>query len=172
MIGSLIGAGASLAGNVLGGIMGSKSAKRYRKMLAEQKKKNEEWYNRRYNEVGTERADAQAALTRMREVMAERRKASSGAQAVMGSGAERVAVEKDAQNKALANTISAINAQQEARKDAIEAQYQSRAAQLAQQEMELEQGRAEGIAQATSGMLGAAGDIAGSFFDESPKKSK
>ena len=141
-----------MIGSIIGGIMGAKSASKQRKMLEAEKQKNDAWYNRRYNEVGTERADAQAALTAMRDAQRERSAAARGAAAVMGGSAESAAAEKEAQNKAMASTIATINAANEARKDAIENQYMNRDASISAQQLQAEQNKANAIAQAGAGL--------------------
>lgn len=141
-----------MIGSILGGIFGASSAKRQAKMLSEEKNKNQRWYDRRYNEDSTQRADAQSALTAMREAMKERTAASAGTSAVMGGTGEQVAAEKAAQNSALADTISSIARSGEARKDNIEAQYQARDAQLSQQQLDAEKAKAAAIAQAGAGL--------------------
>ena len=83
MIGSLIGGGLKIGGAIAGGISGAKSAAKQQRMLNQQKMQNQRWYDQRYNEDSTQRADAQAALTNMRNAMAERSQASAGAAAVM-----------------------------------------------------------------------------------------
>lgn len=47
-------------------------------MLGEQRRKNQDWYDRRYNEDATQRADAQAMLTRTAEAIRQRNLASAG----------------------------------------------------------------------------------------------
>jgi hypothetical protein len=153
-----------MIGSILGGIFGAKSASKQRRMLEEERKKNEQWYNRRYNEVGTERADAQAALTKMRDMMRERSESSRGASVVAGSSNERGAVEKAAQTSALAQAISDINVNNEARKDSIEAQYQSRDSDLAAQKLAAERQKAQAIAQAGAGLDKTINSVAGSFL--------
>jgi hypothetical protein len=141
-----------MLGSILGGIFGARSASKQRKMLENEKKKNEQWYNRRYNEVGTERADAQAALTAMRDAQKERSASARGAAAAMGGSAESVAAEKEAANKAMASTIATINGANESRKDSIENQYMNRDASLAEQQLAAEQRKANAIAQAGAGL--------------------
>lgn len=141
-----------MIGSILGGIFGAKSAQKQRKMVEDEKKKNEQWYNRRYNEVGTERADAQAALTAMREAQAERAASAKGASAVMGGSVESAAAEKMAANKAMASTIATINAANEARKDQIENQFLSRDQALSAQQLAAEQAKADAIAKAGAGL--------------------
>lgn len=161
MIGSIIGGAMKIGGAVAGGIMGANSARKQARMIADEKSKNQAWFDRRYNEDSTQRADAQAALTNMREMMKERSAASAGASAVMGGTEESIAAEKEAQNKALAETTSGIVVNGEARKDAIEAQYQSRDAQLGQMQLDVEKQKAASIAGAISGVSGAGAGIAG-----------
>lgn len=158
MIGSIIGGAMKIGGAVAGGVMGAKSARKQARMIAEEKSKNQAWFDRRYNEDSTQRADAQAAITRMRDVMKER--TSAGAAAVMGGTEESVAAEKEAQNKALAETTSNIVVNGEARKDSIEAQYQSRDAQLGQMQLDAERQKAASMAGAISGVAGVGGGIA------------
>lgn len=160
MIGSIIGGAMKIGGAVAGGVMGAKSARKQARMIAEEKSKNQAWFDRRYNEDSTQRADAQAAITRMRDVMKERTSASAGAAAVMGGTEESVAAEKEAQNKALAETTSNIVVNGEARKDSIEAQYQSRDAQLGQMQLDAERQKAASMAGAISGVAGVGGGIA------------
>ena len=152
-----------MLGSILGGIFGAKSAEKQRKMVEDEKKKNEQWYNRRYNEVGTERADAQAALTAMREAQAERTASAKGASAVMGGSAESVAAEKMAANKAMASAITTINAANEARKDQVENQYMTRDQSLTAQQLAAEQAKADAIAKAGAGLDKTINEAIGTF---------
>lgn len=167
MIGSIIGGALKVGGAIAGGIMGAKSARKQARMIADEKSKNQAWFDRRYNEDSTQRADAQSALTNMRELMKERTASSAGAAAVMGGTEESMAIEKEAQNKALADTTSGIVISGEARRGAIEAQYQSRDAELGGLQLQSEQQKANAISGAISGMASAGGGIADSLI---PKK--
>lgn len=172
MLGSIIGAGLGAAGSVFGGISASKAARKQARMLADEKKKNEAWYNRRYNEDSTQRADAQSALNRMREVMQERSQRSAGTAAVMGTGEEAVAAEKEAQNNALAITTANIAAQGEARKDAVESQYLQRDQDLSNQQQQVQAQKTAAISQAIGGIASAAGGMASNLdlISSMPKK--
>jgi len=172
MLGSIIGAGLGVAGSVFGGIAASKAARKQARILADEKKKNEAWYNRRYNEDSTQRADAQSALNRMREVMQERSQRSAGTAAVMGTGEEAAAAEKEAQNNALAATTSNIAAQGEARKDAVESQYLQRDQDLSNQQQQVQAQKTAAISQAIGGIASAAGGMASNLdlISSMPKK--
>lgn len=130
MIGSLIGAGMGVLGSVLGGISKNKMLREQKKYLKEQRKQNQNWYDRRYNEDATQRADAQALLTRTNEEIRNRNRAAAGSAAVMGGTDESLAAAKDANAKTLADATSNIAASAEARKDAIESKYLERDSEI------------------------------------------
>lgn len=164
MIGSIIGAGMQAAGAVFGGIQAARSAKKVRQNVEGQVKKNEDWYDRRYNEDPTQRGDAQRLITMTEESIRKRNKSAAGTAAVMGGTEESVAAAKAANNEALADTMSQINASGEARKDAIEHEYHDRDANLQGQLNQLEREKQAAIASAVQGVTGAAGSIAGLDF--------
>lgn len=166
MIGSIVGGALKIGGSIAGGIMGAKSARKQARMIADEKSKNQAWFDRRYNEDSTQRAEAQAAITKMRETMKERTAAAAGTAAVMGGTEESMAIEKEAQNKAMAETLSNIAINGEARKDAIEAQYQARDSELFGLQLGNEQQKANNIAGAIGGMSSAGAGIMGSILPD------
>ena len=117
-------------GSVLGGISKNKMLREQKKYLKEQRKQNQNWYDRRYNEDATQRADAQALLTRTNEEIRNRNRAAAGSAAVMGGTDESLAAAKDANAKTLADATSNIAASAEARKDAIESKYLERDSEI------------------------------------------
>ena len=48
----------------LGGITGARAERKVQDSIKKQQRENEDWFNRRYNEDSTQRADAQRILTR------------------------------------------------------------------------------------------------------------
>lgn len=156
-----IGAAVGAAGSIFGGISAARAAKKMQQNIEAQQKANQDWYNRRYNEDATQRADAQRLLTMTEERIKNRNQQVAGAAAVMGGTEESVAAAKEANNKALSDTMSAINAAADARKDQIEQQYQQRDADLINQLNEIEQNKAQAISQAVQGVTGAANGIMG-----------
>lgn len=161
MIASLVGAGLSAAGSIFGGIKASEAMKKVQSNLKEQKQRNEDWYNQRSNEDATQRADAQAIITKTEEAINARNKSAAGAQAVMGGTEESVAAAKAANAQALADATSQIAAAGDRRKDAIEQQYQQRDAQLEDSLNNMEVNKAQAISQAVQGVTSTAGKIAG-----------
>lgn len=155
----LIGAAIGAAGSIFGGISASKAMSKMKANVEAQKKANQDWFDRRYNEDATQRADAQRILTMTEESIKNRNKAAAGAQAVMGGTEESVAAAKAANNKALSDATSQIAVNAEQRKDSIEQQYQQRDADLTNQLNEIEQNKANAIGQAVQGVTGAAGSL-------------
>ena len=161
ILGGAIGAGLGAVGGIFGGISASKAMKRVKKNLQEQRKKNQDWYNRRYNEDATQRADAQAILTKTEDSIRNRNKQAAGVQAVMGGTEESVAAAKAANNEALAQATTNIAVNGEARKDAIESQYLQTDANIQQQLNDLEVKKSQAISQAIQGETQAGANITG-----------
>lgn len=157
-----IGAGVSALGSVLGGVFGSSAARKRREALERMKKENQDWYDRRYNEDGTQRADALNLIRRTEDMMKKRSKAAAGRAAMMGGGDEVAAREKEAGNEAVANAVGQIAANNERRKDSIEQQYLSRKQALDAGIIEADAQRQEQIGNAVGGVIAAGGQLAAS----------
>ena len=167
MIGALIGAGLGLASSIAGGIANRKQEQ----MIAQQQRENQAWYDRKYNEDPTKRADTVRLLTQMQEQIKNRNKAAKGRQAVMGGTEDSTTAVKEANNKTLADTTSQIVAANDARKDNIEQQYMNRKNQLQNQQMSIDAEKAADTANAVAGVAGTAANIAASL-DSVAGKSK
>lgn len=165
-IGAIIGAVGQVAGGIAGGKATSRTVRKLREELEKEKQRNADWYNRRYNEDATARADAQDAITRVEEAIRNRNAAAAGRAAVMGGAQDAVITAQDAGNKALADTASRIAAAGEARKDAVEEAYLSRRDALNAQERELDMRKVDNVAAAAKGLMGAAGSIAAGLSDD------
>lgn len=163
VLGSAIGGALGIGGAIFGGISASKAMKKVKENIEGQKSENESWYNRRYNEDATQRADAQRILTITQNSIKERNRQAAGTQAVMGGTEESVAAAKAANNQALADATSQIAAAGDRRKDAIEQQYQARDAQLDEQLNNMEIEKARNTAQAVQGVAQVGSNIAGLF---------
>lgn len=171
MLETLIGAGLGLASSIAGGIANRKARQKQEQMIAQQQKENQAWYDRKYNEDPTKRADTVRLLTQMQEQIKNRNKAAKGRQAVMGGTEDSTTAVKEANNKTLADTTSQIVAANDARKDNIEQQYMNRKNQLQNQQMGIEAEKAADTANAVAGVAGTAANIAASL-DSGAGKSK
>lgn len=163
LFGSIAGGALGAAGSIFGGISASKAMKRVKKNLQAQKEANQNWYDRRYNEDATQRADAQRILTLTEESIRNRNRQAAGAQAVMGGTDESTAAAKAANAQALADATSQIAAGAENRKDQIEQTYQQRDSQINEALNNLEMNKAQAISQAVQGVAKAGAGIAGAF---------
>ena len=154
-----LGLGLGAAGSAANFISQAKEARKRRRALDERERENNAWYNRKYNEVGTESATAQRALTAMREAQRSRMNRASGAAAVSGASSESVAAEKAAANKTIGDTVSAITAQDDARKERVENEHrmEKRAIENARDNISLQ--TQQNTAAATSQALNTAGNI-------------
>lgn len=170
MWGALIGVGLSLASSIAGGISNRKAAKKQEEMLKKQKADNQAWYDRRYNEDPTKRADTIRLLTLMQEQIRERNRAAKGRQAVMGGTEDSTTAVKEANNKALADTTSQIVAANDSRKDNIEQQYQQNKRNIENSQMQMTADRANNTANTVAGVAGTASNIA-NLLDEVGKKN-
>lgn len=163
LIGSIAGGTLGAAGSIFGGISASKAMRRVKKNLQAQKQANQNWYDRRYNEDATQRADAQRILTQTEESIRNRNRQAAGAQAVMGGTDESTAAAKAANAQALADATSQIAVNAENRKDQIEQTYQQRDSQINEALNNLEINKAQAISQAVQGVAKAGAGIAGAF---------
>ena len=163
LFGSIAGGALGAAGSIFGGISASKAMRRVKKNLQAQKEANQNWYDRRYNEDATQRADAQRILTQTEESIRNRNRQAAGAQAVMGGTDESTAAAKAANAQALADATSQIAAGAENRKDQIEQTYQQRDSQINEALNNLEINKAQAISQAVQGVAKAGAGIAEAF---------
>lgn len=155
LISSAIGA----VGSIYGGIKASKAMAQVKKNLQNQLKDNQNWYDRRYNEDATQRADAQAILTKTEESIKNRNKAAAGTQAVMGGTDDSTASAKAANNKALADATNSIAVNGDQRKDNIEQKYINKKSDINSQLNDLQYQKAQNITQATQGVADAASGL-------------
>lgn len=151
----ILSAALGIGGSLLGSLGKQDAIDEKQHGINVMRRENKDWYNRKYNEDPTQRADAQRLLARTEEILKKRTKAAEGRKAVMGGTEESVAAEKEANGKVLADVTSQIAAANEARKDAIENQYINRKNKLDEQYWGLEGERPNGY-DIAAGMLGGA----------------
>lgn len=155
----LVGTAIGAAGSIFGGISASKAIKKMKRNIEAQRKKNQDWYDQRYNEDATQRADAQRVLKQTQEMLKRQTDAAAGGAAVGGGTDESVAQAKAQANEVLGNVMSNINAAAEQRKDEIEQTYQANDNAFLEQLNNLEQKKADNISQAVQGVANAAGKM-------------
>lgn len=155
----ILGGAMGLAGGLLGGIARRRAMRKNLGMLEDKKNENADWYNRRYNEDATQRADAQRVLAATEEAIMNRNRAAAGQAAVTGGTEESVAATKAANANALADATSSIAAAGEARKDAVENTYMSKNDALDEKIRETKTGMPSVLDIAAGGIGGAANGL-------------
>lgn len=163
ILGSVIGGALGIGASIFGNAQASKAMKRVKQNIEDRVSSNRNWYDRRYNENATQRADAQRILSITADNIRQRNRTAAGTQAVMGGTEESVAAAKAANNAALADAASQIAVNGERRKDQIEGQYMATRDGLEDKLNNLELNRAKNIQQTAQGVAQAAGDMAGAF---------
>ena len=163
LIGGLVGGAMKIGGSIFGGIKASQAMKAVQKNLEQQQRENEDWYNRRYNEDATQRADAQRVLQMTLDNIKNSNRAAAGTAAVMGGTDESLAATKAANAQALADTAADIAVAGAQRKDNIESQFMNNKATINKQLNDLQQQKAKNITEAVNGVSSAASDMVGKF---------
>lgn len=158
-IGAGIGAIGSIGSAIIGGNAASKAAKQANKLIQQQQRDNQAWYDRRYNEDYSQTAEAQNLMNYAREQAERQFKRAEGAAAVAGATDESVARAKQSANEMLGQTASNIAAQGTARKDAIEQQYLNTKNSLTQQQVQNLQQKAQNISAAAGQASSAFGSV-------------
>lgn len=154
----IIGTALGAVGSIFGGVTAAKAAKKAKRAIEAQRKKNDDWFNRKYNEDATQRADTMRLLTKTEEMLRDRHNAAQGAVA-MGASEESVAAQKASANQAMSDMMSDIVANNEARKDSIEATYRANDDAYNNQLNQIETNKANAIGQAVQGVTGAVANM-------------
>ncbi len=148
-------AGASLATSIFGGASAAKHQREAERRLANEKAANEAWYNRHYNTSYVDTAGGQNMIRMAKDFARENWKKAAGAAAVGGGTDAEVAEAKIQGNKMVGNAIAQMAATDTARKDNVDATYRARQSQLTQQQMSLDQQKAQNIASVAGGVSDA-----------------
>jgi uncharacterized protein YpmB len=164
IIAAIIGAGASIYGANKAGKNSADANAAAKSTMDEQLRRNEQWWQQKQNENALNTPEAQAALSKAREMAAEQMAAARGTQAVMGGTDASIAATQQSVNKMLGETIGGIASASTARKDAAEQTYINRNNELSRQLIDYYSGRAAQNAQAGSGALQSLGGIASSLI--------
>ena len=177
MVGAAALSAASALGNaIFGGISANRQRRKQLKAIDEAQRKNRDWYNRRYNEDATQRADVQRMLSRTNEAIAARNRAAAGKRAVVGGTDASLASTQQANAAAVGDAISQVATNAQERKDGIEAAYRERDQQLENAKNNVqaasEEARRNATAQAASGAINAMASVAANAEDNGKGKSK
>lgn len=141
----------SLGSSIFGGIQSSRARKEAERELARQKAENKAWYLRNYHMDYGDTSAGQNMMRIARDSARETWQQAAGAEAVAGGTPAATALAKEAGNKTVAEAAASIAAQDTARKANVDAAYRAERSRLAQQQMSLDQQRAENISRVAGG---------------------
>lgn len=155
MVGTIIGAAAQLGSSIYGAVKSSQANKRAEQMLQNQRDENKKWYDQKMSEDYMMRSDVQNVLRKQRELLSEQYQRARATNIVAGGTDESLALQQQAANETMGDTMANIAANASEYKDSIESQYRAQDAALNQQQIGMEQAKAQSIAQA-AGQMGSA----------------
>lgn len=155
MVGQIIGAATQIGASVYGAIKSSEANKRAQQMLQNQKDENQKWYDQKMAEDYMQRSDVQNVLRKQRELLQEQYKRARATNIVAGGTDESLALQQQAANQAMGDTMANIAAQASSYKEGVENQYRAQDAALTEQQIANEQAKAQSIA-AAAGQVGSA----------------
>lgn len=171
MVGAIIGAAAQIGSSIYGAVKSSQANKRAQAMIQNQRDENQKWYDQKMAGDYTQRSDVQNILRKQRDLLNEQYQRARATNIVAGGTDESLALQQQAANEAMGDTIADIAANASNYKDSIENQYRAQDAALNQQQIGVEQANAQAIAQA-AGQMGSAvgGLVTGGVTDTITKK--
>lgn len=148
-------AGASLAASLFGGAKAAEEQRKAEAELRAEKARNEAWYNRRYNENYADTAAGQNMIRMAKDAARENWQREAGAAAVAGGTDAAAAQAKEAGNRMVGDAVAEMAAKDTARKDNVDAAYRAEKSRLTQQQMALDQQKAQNIANVAGGVSDA-----------------
>lgn len=157
MIGLALGALGGLASGIFGASKSAKAAREQQRLIDEQERKNNAWYNRNYYQNQMDTAEAQAAMKRVENTLKKQSEEARATAAVTGATPEAVIAQQQANNELLADVATGIAAQGTQRKanvDAVNIQNQN---SIDQQRMAQSQMAEAGSSQLMNNGLGLIG---------------
>lgn len=170
----MIGVGSAIAGTAIalgsaitGAVASSNAAKKANKMIAKQRAENKQWYNAKMAEDYITRSDAQAVLKKQRELLNEQYQRARATNIVAGGTDESLALQQQAANKSMSDTMSNIASEASAYKDSAEQAYRQQDAALNQQQVQVQQQKAANIAQAAGQGVSAGLNLIGGGISKS-----
>lgn len=160
-IGGLMQLGSSIYGSV-------KSAQQNREALREldaRRAENKRWYEQKMNEDYTMRSDVQNVLRKQRELLQEQYQRARATNVVAGGTDESLALQQQAANEVMGDTMADIAANATAHKDAVESDYRANEAALSQQQQNIYAGQAQATSQAASQAANAGAALIGAGLE-------
>lgn len=155
MVGAIISAAAQVGSSIYDAIKSSQANKRAEDLLRNQRDENRKWYETRMAEDYTRRADVQNILRKQRELFQDQYKRARATNVVAGGTDESLALQQAGANETMGETMADVAANAADYKDAVEQQFREKDDAYNQQQIAMEQNKAQQIANA-AGQMGSA----------------
>lgn len=159
MVGQLLGAAAQVGASIFGGIESSEAGNRAKALIQNQRTGGQRWYDQKMAEDYMQRSDIQNALRTQKELLNEQYRKARATNVVAGGTDESLALQQQAANDVMGDTMSNMAANASDYYDSIESQHRAQDAALNQQLVGIEQNQAEAIAQAAAQVGSAVGGL-------------
>ena len=155
MVGAAIGAAAQVGSSIYGAIKSSQALKDLRDKIGYVRKENKKWYDEAMAEDYLTRPEVRDVVRKDTEMLSEQMKRSRAINLVAGGTDESLALQQQQALEAHGDTMATIASHAAESKDEAKREYRERELALTQQEMELDQAKAQNIA-AAAGQVGKA----------------
>lgn len=162
--GAAIGGAVGLVGSLFGGNKAAKQRKKMENYLNTQDAENKAWYNANALSDYTQRSDTQNLMKQLRDNLGKTNKRAENMAVVTGATPEQQAVQKEQSNKVISDTFANIGAQGQQFKDRVTDKYQARRENIANQRMNMMEGKAQSGENLQSNGLGMLSNAAGSLL--------
>ena len=148
MVGAIIGAAAQVGSSIYGAIKSSQANKRAQEMIQNRRDENKRWYDAKMAEDYMQRSEAQNILRKQADLLKEQYKRAKATNIVAGGTDESLALQQQAANKTMGDTMADIAANASAYKDNVEQQYRAQENNLSQQQQQIYTNQANAVASA------------------------
>ena len=166
-----------LGSSIYGAVASAEQNEKAEAELQSRREENKRWYEMKMNEDYMSRPDVQNVLRKQRDMLDEQYKRARATNVVAGGTDESLAMQQEAANRQLGETMANVAENAAAHKDAVEAQYRAQEDSLSQQQQNIYAGQANATATAASQAASAGAGLLGTGLEiiseaEKPGKTK
>jgi hypothetical protein len=165
IISSALGGALQLGSAIYGQVKSNQYNKQAQDELKARREENKQWYNQKMNEDYMMRSDVQNVLRKQRELLNEQYQRARATNIVAGGTDESLALQQQAANNAMGETMADIAANASSYKDNVEQQYRSAENNLSAQQQQIYTNQANQVAQAASQAGQAGGTLLASGLE-------
>lgn len=158
-----------LVSGITGAVKSAKAARQQQRLIDEQNRKNEIWFNNEYYKDYMDRSDVQAAMERVRQTMQRQNNRVDQQAAVTGATPESVIAQKEANAGVVTDAAAAMQANASAHQDKVMDAYRAKQDSLAGQQQQQYQLSEAGYANLANTGFSTAANMAASAISGATK---